>query len=25
MSVRQIDGKNWEKHYPVGRGERLGE
>jgi len=23
MSVRQIDGKNWEKHYPAGRGERL--
>jgi hypothetical protein len=25
MSVRQIDGKNWEKHYPAGRGDRLGE
>jgi len=23
MSVRQIDGKNWEKYYPAGRGERL--
>ena len=23
MTVKQIDGKNWEKHYPAGRGERL--
>jgi len=23
MSVQQIDGKNWEKHYPAGRGEPL--
>src|SRR6185436_19667685 len=21
MRVKQIDGKNWEKHYPAGRGE----
>jgi len=21
MTVKQIDGKNWEKHYPAGRGE----
>ncbi len=21
--VRKIDGKNWEKHYPAGRGEKL--
>ena len=23
MTVRKIDGKNWEKQYPAGRGERL--
>ena len=23
VTVKQIDGKNWEKHYPAGRGERL--
>ena len=23
MSVKKIDGKNWEKQYPAGRGERL--
>ena len=23
MTVKQIDGKNWEKHYPAGRGEHL--
>ena len=23
MTVKQIDGKNWEKHYPAGRGEQL--
>ena len=23
MTVKQIDGKNWEKNYPAGRGERL--
>jgi len=23
MSVRQIDGMNWEKQYPAGRGEQL--
>src|SRR5688572_32283043 len=23
MTVKQIDGKNWEKHYPAGRGEPL--
>ena len=25
MTVKQIDGKNWEKHYPAGRGERPGD
>ena len=25
MLVKKIDGKNWEKHYPDGRGDRLGE
>ena len=25
MTVRQIDGKNWEHHYPAGRGEQLEE
>ena len=25
MTVKQIDGKNWEKHYPAGRGEKLGD
>ena len=25
MAVRQVDGKNWEKHYPSGRGESLGD
>jgi len=25
MTVRKIDGRNWEKHYPAGRGERLEE
>ena len=24
MTVRKIDGRNWEKHYPAGRGEHLG-
>ncbi len=23
MTVRKIDGRNWEKHYPAGRGEPL--
>ena len=23
MTLRKIDGRNWEKHYPAGRGERL--
>ena len=23
MSVKKIDGRNWEKQYPAGRGERL--
>jgi centromere protein V len=23
MTVTQIDGKNWEQHYPAGRGEQL--
>jgi hypothetical protein len=23
--VRKIDGRNWEKHYPAGRGEKLDE
>lgn len=23
MSVKKIDGRNWEKHYPAGRGESL--
>ncbi len=23
MTVKKIDGKNWEKHYPARRGERL--
>jgi centromere protein V len=25
MTVKQIDGKNWEQHYPAGRGESLGD
>ena len=25
MTVKQVDGKNWEKHYPAGRGESLGD
>ena len=25
MTVKQIDGKNWEQHYPAGRGDALGE
>jgi len=24
-AVRKIDGRNWEKHYPEGRGEKLAE
>ena len=24
MTVRKIDGRNWEQHYPAGRGEHLG-
>ena len=24
MTVRKIDGRNWEKYYPAGRGEHLG-
>ena len=24
MTFRKIDGRNWEKHYPAGRGEHLG-
>jgi centromere protein V len=24
-AVRKIDGRNWEKHYPEGRGEKLGD
>jgi len=23
MTIRKIDGRNWEQHYPAGRGERL--
>ena len=23
MTLRKIDGRNWEKHYPAGRGENL--
>lgn len=25
MTVKKVDGKNWEKQYPAGRGERLDE
>ena len=24
VTVRKIDGRNWEKHYPAGRGDHLG-
>lgn len=25
MTIEKIDGRNWEKHYPAGRGEKLGD
>ena len=25
MPIEKIDGRNWEKHYPAGRGEKLGD
>ena len=25
MTIEKIDGRNWEEHYPAGRGEKLGD